>query len=158
MVNFIWKKWSILLELMLVVQSKFQCWFPLVPDVCNLQSNMLHASRNPFPLPIIHTLDGSMRLEKISRTKAYSQWIVTARPLCHLQHLVRLRSYTGDFAPGYRSFSITKAVRQVLSQSSTGIEHRCRSDKRLRIGGPKTAHPMHDTTSSPGTIGSSLPL
>ena len=46
--------------------------------------------------------------KKNPRTKAYSQWIVTARPLCHLQHLVRLRSYTGDFAPGYVPFRLPR--------------------------------------------------
>ena len=52
-------------------------------------------------------LDVSMGHKKNPRTKAYSQWIVTARPLYHLQHLVRLRSSTRDFAPGYDSFHST---------------------------------------------------
>lgn len=62
------------------------------------------------------------------------------------------------FRTRLRYFSITKDVRQVLSQTSTGIEYRCRSSKRLRVGGPKQPNTMYDTTSSPGTIGSSLPL
>ena len=62
------------------------------------------------------------------------------------------------FRTRLRSFSITKDVQQVLSQTSTGIEYRCRSDKRLHVGGPKQPNTMYDTTSSPGTIGSSLPL
>ena len=59
-------------------------------------------------------------LGKNPRTQAYSQWIVTARPLCHLQHLVHLRSSTRDFAPGYDLFcSSSKQSRPPFRKMTT---------------------------------------
>ena len=57
-----------------------------------------------------------IHLQQILRTRAESQWIVTARSLCHLQYPVRAKSSAKDLPQGRMELSCM-APEQVLSLS-----------------------------------------